>query len=676
MHSPELVAGYPSGCAADKDANPETTLGSAYSPVDYMSITSFPRLPEDDMQSGDNALKSRKDDDNVLSEQDTDPDQFLKSARLQRLPSSASDLASHDLASLRETTRDPFTEECACQRDGLTVIITACLTFATGVTIALIMQIYFGDPQVFNQGAVVTDVVQCTSLGFEVLAKQGSSVDAAITAALCLGIIHPHTSGIGGGGVMLVHDIRKNQTRVIDFRETAPSAIYEEMLLKNLDLNPGLLVGVPGMLSGLHRAHQLYGRMPWKDVVTMAADVARNGFNVSHDLAAALAQAKDQNMSDAFQDLFLPNGQAPLPGLFVRRLDLAAILDDVAIKGISEFYSGNLTQEMTAAVQARGGVLTEDDFANYSTVLQQPAEISYQGHHVMTAPAPHAGVALITALNILEGYNITSQMQRNSTYHWIAEAVKIALSLASGLGDPMYDSSVSEIVAKMKSKSQANLFRQMISDSQAFPADHYTPSFTLEEGSTAAQVVVMGPDDHIVSVMSSLNKPFGSGIVTPSGILLNSQILDFSWPNKTRTTSPNPHNNVQPGKRPMSFLMPTAVRPVVGLCGTYLAVGSSNGDKALSGITQVLMNVLSSRKNMSDSLTYGRLHPELQPNTLLVDSEFLEEDVELLQAKGHKVERTEVLSLVEGTRRTNDLIIGVKDPRSPDAAALSMSKTP
>uniref|UniRef100_A0A8P4KI79 Glutathione hydrolase n=1 Tax=Dicentrarchus labrax TaxID=13489 RepID=A0A8P4KI79_DICLA len=540
MHSPapEIVAGYPTGCVADKDANPETTLGSAYSPVDYMSITSFPRLPEDDMLSGENTLKSRKDDDNVLSEQDTDPDLFLKSARLQRLPSSASDLASHDLASLRETTVDPFTEDCACQRDGLTVIITACLTFATGVTVALIMQIYFGDPQVFNQGAVVTDVAQCTSLGFDVLGKQGSSVDAAITAALCLGIVHPHTSGIGGGGVMLVHDIRKNETRVIDFRETAPSAIHEEMLHTNLDQYPGLLVGVPGMLSGMHQAHQLYGR-----------------------------------------------------------------------------YSN-------CYVQTRGGVLTEDDFGNYSTVLQQPAEIIYQGHHVMAASAPHAGVALITALNILEGYNITSQVPRNSTYHWIAEAVKIALALASELGDPMYDPSVSEIVAKMLSKSQASVLRQMINDSQAFPVSHYATSFTLEKGAAAAQVMVMGPDDHIVSVMSSLNKPFGSGIVTPSGILLNSQILDFSWPNKTGSSSPNPHNSLQPGKRPMSFLMPTAVRPAVGLCGTYVAIGSSNGEKALSGITQVLMNVLSSRKNMSDSLAYGRLHPQLQPNTLLVDCEF------------------------------------------------------
>lgn len=56
--------------------------------------------------------------------------------------------------------------------------------------------------------------------------------------------------------------------------------------------------------------------------------------------------------------------------------------------------------------------------------------------------------------------------------------------------------------------------------------------------------------------------------------------------------------------------------------------------------------------------------------------EFLDEDAEVLQEKGHKVQRKELLSLVEGTRRTNDLIIGVKDPRSADASALTMSNTP
>ena len=67
-------------------------------------------------------------------------------------------------------------------------------------------------------------------------------------------------------------------------------------------------------------------------------------------IAEALAAVKNQTMSEAFMKMFLPNGQPPLSGMFTRRLDLAAILDEIASKGISEFYSGNLTQEMVAAV--------------------------------------------------------------------------------------------------------------------------------------------------------------------------------------------------------------------------------------------------------------------------------------------------------------------------------------
>ncbi|KAA0707329.1 Glutathione hydrolase 7 [Triplophysa tibetana] len=655
----------------EKDA----TLSGAYSPVDYMSITSFPRLPEDDALSSDNTLKSRKDDDNFLSEQDTDPDLFLKSARLQRLPSSASDLASHNISPLRETTRDPLAQDCACTRDSLTVIIISCLTFATGVTMALIMQIYFGEPQVYTQAAVVTDVARCTSLGFDVLGKRGSSVDAAIAASLCLGIVHPHTSGIGGGGVMLVHDIRKNESKVIDFRETAPMSITKELMLNLFFVcQSGLLVAVPGMLSGLHQAHQLYGRYIYLTIACFVQQVCNNYFYLSADVmeraSDALSKVKGQNVSKTF----LPNGQSPLAGLFMRRLDLAEVLDKIAVNGISEFYSGNLTQEMISVVQAQGGKLTEEDFRNYSTILQKPLQSLYQGHRVLSTPPPHAGAALLSALNILEGYNITNQTPRNILHHWIAESLKIALSQASGLGDAMFNASVSEVVEKMLSKSQASLFRQKINDSRASPAKNYVQSYKLQDGAVASQVVIMGTDDLIVSVMSSLNRPFGSYIVTPSGILLNSQMLDFSWPNKTNDPADfNPLNIVEPGKRPASFLMPIAVRPSIGTCGTYMTLSSSNADRALSGITQVLVNVLSSRTNMSDGLSYGRLHPLIQTNTLLVDSNFLQADVESLTNLGHKVEKVDIISLVEGTKRTNDLIIGVKDPRSTDASALGMS---
>nr|XP_006126739.1 glutathione hydrolase 7 [Pelodiscus sinensis] len=601
-----------------------------------------------------------------------DPDSFLKSARLQRLPSSSSEMGSQDVSPLRETSKDPFSGDCSCRQDGLTVIITACLTFAMGVTVALIMQIYFGDPQIFHQGAVVTDAARCTALGIEVLNKQGSSVDAAIAAALCSGIINPHTSGIGGGGVMLVHDIRKNESQVIDFRETAPLGIQEEGLREAWEIKPGLLVGVPGMIQGMHKAHQSHGRLLWSELLGLAANIAQDGFNVTHDLARAITELKELNYSDKFRETFLPEGQPLLPGMFMKRLDLATILHLVGSEGVSAFYSGNLTQEIISEVHNYGGVLSEEDFSNYNALVENPVHTVYQGHLVLSPPPPHAGPALITALNILEGFNI-SQITRENTLHWIAETLKIALELANSLGDPGFNASIYQSVEDMVSKSKAGLLRQRINDSQAVPSGISIPQFSTESDSPASQVLVMGPDDYIVAVVSSLNRPFGSGIITPSGILLNSQMLDFSWLNSTSNHSSSSLTNlIQPGKRPLSFLLPTIVRPSDGMCGTYLCLGANNGDKALSSITQVLVNVLTLNKNLSESLSLGRLHPQVQSNILQVDSEFPEEDIDFLEARGHQVDKVDVLSLVHGARRTNNFIIGVKDPRSMDAAGATI----
>ncbi|XP_060044704.1 glutathione hydrolase 7 isoform X3 [Erinaceus europaeus] len=585
-------------------------------------------------------------------------------------------MGSQDGSPLRETRKDPFSaaaSECSCRQDGLTVIVTACLTFATGVTVALIMQIYFGDPQIFHQGAVVTDAARCTSLGIEVLSKQGSSVDAAVAAALCLGIVAPHSSGLGGGGVMLVHDIRRNESHLIDFRESAPGALREEALQRSWETKPGLLVGVPGMVKGLHEAHQLYGRLPWSQVLAFAAAVAQDGFNVTHDLAQALAEQPPPNVSERFRETFLLSGHPPLPGSMLRRPDLAAVLDILGNAGPAAFYAGsNLTLEMVAEAQHAGGVITEEDFSNYSALVEKPVCGVYRGHLVLSPPPPHTGPALISALNILEGFNLTSLVSREQALHWVAETLKIALALASRLGDPVYDSTITESMDDMLSKVEAAYLRGHINDSQAAPAP-LLPVYELDGAPTAAQVLIMGPDDFIVAMVSSLNRPFGSGLITPSGILLNSQMLDFSWPNRTANHSAaNLENSVQPGKRPLSFLLPTVVRPAEGLCGTYLALGANGAARGLSGLTQVLLNVLTLNWNLSDSLAHGRLHPDLQSNLLQVDSEFTEEEIEFLEARGHHVEKVDVLSWVHGSRRTNNFIIGVKDPRSPDASGATI----
>nr|XP_013005866.1 glutathione hydrolase 7 [Cavia porcellus] len=475
------------------------------------------------------------------------------------------------------------------------------------------------------------------------------------------------------GGVMLIHDIRQNESHLIDFRESAPGALREEALQRSWETKPGLLVGVPGMVKGLHEAHQLYGRLPWSQVLAFAAAVAQDGFNVTHDLARALAEQLPPNASERFLETFLPLGHPPLPGSLLRRPDLAEVLDALGTSGPSVFYGGgNLTLEMVAEAQHAGGVITEEDFSNYSALVEKPVCGVYRGHLVLSPPPPHTGPALISALNILEGFNLTSLVSREQALHWVAETLKIALALASRLGDPIYDSTITESTDDMLSKVEATYFRGHINDSQATPAP-LLPVYELDGAPTAAQVLIMGPDDLIVAMVSSLNRPFGSGLITPSGILLNSQMLDFSWPNRTANHSAhNLENSVQPGKRPLSFLLPTVVRPAEGLCGTYLALGANGAARGLSGLTQVLLNILTLNRNLSDSLARGRLHPDLQSNLLQVDNEFTEEEIEFLEARGHHVEKVDVLSWVHGSRRTNNFIIGVKDPRSPDAAGATI----
>ncbi|XP_063104555.1 glutathione hydrolase 7 isoform X4 [Cavia porcellus] len=593
-------------------------------------------------------------------------------------------MGSQDGSPLRETRKDPFSAaaaECSCRQDGLTVIVTACLTFATGVTVALVMQIYFGDAQIFQQGAVVTDAARCTSLGMEVLSKQGSSsVDAAVAAALCLGIVAPHSSGLGGGGVMLIHDIRQNESHLIDFRESAPGALREEALQRSWETKDSPSQEPPSpqdpSSSPQDLLHPLLSgppRLPWSQVLAFAAAVAQDGFNVTHDLARALAEQLPPNASERFLETFLPLGHPPLPGSLLRRPDLAEVLDALGTSGPSVFYGGgNLTLEMVAEAQHAGGVITEEDFSNYSALVEKPVCGVYRGHLVLSPPPPHTGPALISALNILEGFNLTSLVSREQALHWVAETLKIALALASRLGDPIYDSTITESTDDMLSKVEATYFRGHINDSQATPAP-LLPVYELDGAPTAAQVLIMGPDDLIVAMVSSLNRPFGSGLITPSGILLNSQMLDFSWPNRTANHSAhNLENSVQPGKRPLSFLLPTVVRPAEGLCGTYLALGANGAARGLSGLTQVLLNILTLNRNLSDSLARGRLHPDLQSNLLQVDNEFTEEEIEFLEARGHHVEKVDVLSWVHGSRRTNNFIIGVKDPRSPDAAGATI----
>ena len=85
----------------------------------------------------------------------------------------------------------------------------------------------------YQKQAVATDHKECSEIGIKTLNLKGSAVDAAIAAMFCLGVINMHSSGVGGGGVMLVYDRKLKKAKVIDFRETAPGATTSDMFPPN-----------------------------------------------------------------------------------------------------------------------------------------------------------------------------------------------------------------------------------------------------------------------------------------------------------------------------------------------------------------------------------------------------------------------------------------------------------
>jgi hypothetical protein len=87
-----------------------------------------------------------------------------------------------------------------------------------------------------DNGAVAADDPVCSDLGLSILQKGGNAIDASITTALCLGVMRPYASGIGGGGFMILHLAGKNVTEFIDFRETAPAASTYDMFYNDYDV--------------------------------------------------------------------------------------------------------------------------------------------------------------------------------------------------------------------------------------------------------------------------------------------------------------------------------------------------------------------------------------------------------------------------------------------------------
>ncbi|EYU27245.1 hypothetical protein MIMGU_mgv1a023702mg [Erythranthe guttata] len=488
-------------------------------------------------------------------------------------------------------------------------------------------------------------------IGISVLERGGHAVDAAVATALCLGVVSPMSSGIGGGGFMVVRSSSTTSGALaIDMRETAPSAASQNMYDNNAiaKYEGPLSMAIPGELAGLHTAWQKYGRLPWSTLFEPAIKLAKQGFAVSPYLGSRIAAQAKKIMNDpGLRQVYAPNGQLLKAGQTCFNLELGKSLETIAEQGPQAFYNGTVGERLIEDVRKAGGILTMADLRNYKVHVTDAVEVNTMGYTILGMPPPSTGtIGLSLILNVLDSYRSSNAAEGPLGLHRLIEAIKHMLAIRMNLGDPDFVN-ISKTVSEMLSPSLAKSVRDKIFDNTTFPPEYYLPRWSQLREHGTSHFCVVDSDRNAVSMTTTVNYPFGGGVLSPStGIILNNEMDDFSTPGDKSTDKlpPAPTNFIRPNKRPLSSMTPLIVLKDNQLAGV---IGGSGGLEIIPAVAQVFVNHFVLGMDPLAGVQSARVYHRLIPNVVsyenwtVVDGEHIELSEErkgFLRERGHQLD--------------------------------------
>ncbi|OLL26645.1 Gamma-glutamyltranspeptidase 1 [Neolecta irregularis DAH-3] len=531
-----------------------------------------------------------------------------------------------------------------------------------------------------RRGAVASDIPACSTVGINILKSGGNAVDSAIAAALCVGTINMFSSGIGGGGFMLIRH-QNGSASTINFRETAPArSQLSDYVHDPLRLVFGpLSIGTPGEIAGFSQAHALYGALDWADLFQPSIALSRDGFPASFLLQEHL-QIMDSltNFSShpSWAPMLAPGGSLLKEGDIVRRLNYSNTLQAIAQGGPSTFYTGDIARSITSYIQEKGGVLTEGDLANYTAKVESPIRGWYRGRDVITCGPPCSGPALLEGLNILEGFDMGKPTKMtHKGLHRLVEVMKWLSAGRTELGDPIDETTANrDRVEEIKSKEWAAKVRANISDHKTYGVHHYRPSYQMIENHGTTHLNVVDSQGMAVSLTTTINQIFGSLVCDPvTGIIFNDQLDDFSLPGHPNAFNlrPSPFNFLKPFKRPLSSAAPTIITHNNEL---EFVLGASGGSRIVTSVLDAIIKLYDWKMNLFDVIDSPRVHHQLLPMEISIENNMDASAIASLKGKGHEVRlypRTSPLSDVQAILRLKSgLLQAVSDARKYGLAAV------
>lgn len=508
------------------------------------------------------------------------------------------------------------------------------------------------------------------------LDQGGNIFDAAAAASFAISVERPHSTGIGGGGFMVIHHAKSSKQEAVDFREMAPRMGSSKMFLQNgkqvkdRSLTGPLASGTPGLVAGVVEIHAKYGKLPLAQVLKPAIKLARDGFAVYPALSVAMKEEAHRLCKfEASAATFLNKGCKPKEaGEILKQPELAKTLERIAKQGRDGFYKGFVADQIQKNQEKLGGLITKKDLENYKVKFREPVRGSFNGYEIVSMPPPSSGGAhIIQILNILENFDLKAMgAQSPEAIHLTSSAMQIAFAdRAAYMGDSDFvDVPLKNIISKSYAKGLAALIpNNQAMDSKKFPI----PFKKVKEPEHTTHFTLMDQEGNIITSTQTINGWFGSAVtVEGTGILMNNEMDDFA----SHVGGVNlfgaiggKNNLVQPRKRPLSSMSPTIVFDKEGK--PLLALGTPSGTRILTCVMQTMLNVLEYEMPLWDAVAATRYHHQWMPEEIRIGPPGFDPKTEAkLKSMGYKLTRKSLGCKIQAIKvEKGGVLHGVSDPR-------------
>ncbi len=442
-----------------------------------------------------------------------------------------------------------------------------------------------------TRGMVASAHPLASVAGLRMLMDGGNAVDAAVAVAATLNVCEPYMSGMGGLGYMLVYTARDRTLRVLDYIGRSPYAAVREAFSspEEKEVGPKSPL-VPGSVGGWLTALETHGRLDRAAVFAPAIEYAEQGVPITLQNANFFRLAEPR-LADGARATFLPEGAVPVPGTVLKQPLLAATFREIVAGGQEAFYQGEIGKRIVRDVADQGGLLTEQDLADFRPEWQTTVSTAYRGYDIHTVPPPCSGFQYLQTFNLLEPFDLRAMGQNSpDTIHVMAEAMKLATAdRIAYAAQP--DAPVADLLSPMYADRRRALIdpgRALVSEGERFGGAREGETVTagrpggLSRECTTHFDVIDG-DGNAVSVTQSIGAFFGSGVMAgDTGIMLN----NFSYWFDLDPASPNV---IAPRKKIEMCMAPAMVFNGDRL---LLAIGTPGSFGILETTPQMISNVI------------------------------------------------------------------------------------